>query len=260
MTTERPRTSVADLMTIGNGLCGFLAIAVLADLWAQAGGAGLDDGTLRVCLLLYGIGMALDVLDGAVARRFGSSGLGTTLDTIGDSITFGLLPGLLLVASLHDDPGWTGAVLVAASLYVGGVILRLARFAHHEEAERAVGGAYRPGPFSGMPSPAGGNCVLALVVLSPPAPIAVPAALGIAYLLVADIPYPDKSRAGGVFVAGLLALSFVALAGLVPLEVPAALALLGLLPVALVRVVATWTRPLRSLPTPKAGMDVAAPR
>ena len=37
--TSSPRTTAADLMTLGNGLCGFLAIGVLANLWIEPGDA-----------------------------------------------------------------------------------------------------------------------------------------------------------------------------------------------------------------------------
>jgi hypothetical protein len=58
----------------------------------------------------------------------------------------------------------------------------------------------------------------------------------VAMLLVADFPYPNnKNVVGAGFVAGLLAASFAALAGLISLDVPAAIALVGLLPVAVVR-------------------------
>ena len=260
--TAHPRTSAADLMTIGNGICGFLALAVLAGLWLEPGAAagGLDHDTLVTCLLLYGIGMVFDVLDGPVARRFGSSGLGSTLDTISDTITFGLLPAMLLIASLHGETGWRGPVIVAATLYVVTTALRLARHAKHEADERAravrSGTAPERGEFSGMPSPAGGNCVLAIVVLAPPAPLAVAVVAVVAVLLVADFPYPNNARLGGVYVAALLAASFAALAGLISLDVPAAAALAGLLPIAIVRVLGGWARALRrlgaTLPDPHA--------
>jgi CDP-diacylglycerol---serine O-phosphatidyltransferase len=250
-----PRTSAADLMTLANGVCGFLALAVLADLWVQPG--PLDDDQLRVCLLLYGIGMVFDVLDGPVARRFGSSGLGPTLDTICDTISFGLLPALLLVAVLQDDAAWRGFALIAAAAYVAATILRLARHAKHEADDAAAGREHVRGAFSGMPSPVGGNCVLAVVVLTPPAPVAAAVVLAVAYFLVADIEYPNNSRLGGVYVAALLVASFAALAGLISLDVPAAAALIGLLPVAIVRVVTAWVGSLRRLVHP-VGLDPRA--
>jgi CDP-diacylglycerol---serine O-phosphatidyltransferase len=247
----RARTSAADLMTIANGLCGFVALAALAGLWLESGAAGgeLDHDTLVTCLLLYGIGMVFDVLDGPVARWRGSSGLGPTLDTISDTITFGLLPALLLVASVEDDAPWRALTLLGAAVYVGATMLRLARHVKaeaDEQAAAAVAGT-KPGrhAFSGMPSPVGGNCVLALVVLTPPAPVVVIGVAVVGFLLVADFPYPNDTSFGAVFVGVLLLLSFAGIAGLISLDIPAAVALAGLLPIAIVRVVAGWTQSLR---------------
>jgi phosphatidylserine synthase len=241
--TSNPRTTVADLMTIGNGVCGFLAIAVLANLWIQPGHAigGLDHDTLITCLLLYGIGMVFDVLDGPVARRRGSSGLGSFLDPICDTVTFGMLPALLLIASVHGDSSWREPTVFACAAYVGSSVLRLARHARADAVD------HERGAFSGMPSPVGGNCVLALVVLSPPAPFAALCVVVVAWLLVADFAYPNNTSLGGVFVAGLLVASFAAIAGVISLDVPAVIALAGLLPVAIVRVVRGWARSAAAL-------------
>lgn len=241
MLTPRARFSAADLLTVGNGLCGFLALTVVGRLWLVDPGRGLAHRELVAALLLYGIGMLCDVLDGPVARRFGSSGLGSGLDTICDTISFGLLPALLLVARLSGESGaWVAAALAAACLYVGATILRLARQAW---LERAHADAVLQGtvagdqpPFTGMPSPVGGNCVLAIVVLAPPPALTVASVTLVAALLVADFPYPNnKTVLGAAFVGGLLLASFAALAGLIPLSVPSAIALCGLLPVAVVR-------------------------
>jgi CDP-diacylglycerol--serine O-phosphatidyltransferase len=245
----RPRTSAADLMTMANGVCGFVALAVLAGLWLDSGTAGtvLDHDTLVTCLLLYGIGMLCDVLDGPVARWRGSSGLGSLLDAMSDSVTFGLLPAMLVVASVDDS--WREPTLVAAAGYVGATMLRLARYAKAESEERAaaakLGREPLRGDFAGMPSPVGGNCVLAIVVLTPPAAVAAVGVALVAWLLVADFPYPNNTAFRGVFVAALLVASFAAIAGLISLDIPAAAALIGLLPIAIVRVVAGWMRALR---------------
>ena len=235
-------------MTIANGLCGFLALAVLADLWLESDGATLDHDTLVTCLLLYGIGMLFDVLDGPVARWRGSSGLGAMLDTISDTLTFGVLPAMLVIASV-DDSTWRKATLVAGTAYVGATMLRLARYARSEALERADaaehGRTMVRGEFSGMPSPVGGNCVLAIVVLEPPPAIAALGVAVVAWLLVADFPYPNNRALGGVFVAALLVASFAAIAGLISLDIPAAAALIGLLPIAIMRVAGGWLRALR---------------
>jgi phosphatidylserine synthase len=83
----RPRASPADFVTIANGVCGFLALAVAGRLVLAPHGATarFTHHTLVICLLLYGIGMTCDVLDGLVARRTGSSGMGSTLDVICDA-------------------------------------------------------------------------------------------------------------------------------------------------------------------------------
>jgi CDP-diacylglycerol--serine O-phosphatidyltransferase len=234
------RFSVADVVTVGNGVCGFLGLAVVAGLWVVEPGPGLAHRELVACLLLYGIGMLCDVLDGPVARRFGSSGLGSGLDTICDTITFGLLPATLLVARVHEDDGWTAPALAVACAYVAATILRLARHAwleqaHAEKLARGVAVAVHP-QFTGMPSPVGGNCVLAIVVLAPPPAVSLGVVALVAALLVADFPYPNnKTVVGAAFVAALLAASFAALAGLISLDIPSAAALIGLLPIAVVR-------------------------
>lgn len=221
-------------------MCGFLALAVLAQVWIATPGRGLSHRELVACLSFYGLGMLCDVLDGPVARWRGSSGLGPGLDTISDTITFGVLPAMLLLARVHEDDGWTAPALVAACAYVGATILRLARQAwlereHADAVARGAADTAQP-PFTGMPSPVGGNCVLAIVVLAPPPAVAVGVVALVAVLLVVDYPYPNnKSIIGAAFVGGLLVASFAALAGLIPLEVPSAIALVGLLPIAVVR-------------------------
>jgi CDP-diacylglycerol---serine O-phosphatidyltransferase len=238
-----PRFSPADVVTAANGLCGFLALLVLAGLWIVPPGEGLAHKELVACLTLYGIGMVCDVVDGPIAHRFGSSGLGTYLDTISDTITFGLLPAALLVARLQEDDGWMAVALIVACLYTLATMLRLARNAWLEHA-RAASAPGAPQPeFHGMPSPVGGNCVLAIVVLAPAPLLSAAVVVIVSVLLVANFPYPNnKTVVGTTYVAALLVLSFAALAGLISLKVPSVVALVGLLPIAVVRALQTVFR------------------
>lgn len=235
----RPRPSLADLLTIGNGICGFLALAAAGRLVFAPHGAsaGFTHHTLVICLLLYGIGMTCDVLDGPVARRTGSSGLGSSLDVVCDATTFGFVPAALVIA-ITSGSTWHLAVVVSACIYAGATILRLARFAVMEQSAHELastaGETARRGAFNGMPSPVGGNCVLALVVLAPPAVVCAIATALVGALLVADFEYPNNSSWGGVFVGGLLVASFAGIAGFISLDVPAIIALVGLVPTAAV--------------------------
>jgi phosphatidylserine synthase len=148
-----------------------------------------------------------------------------------------MLPAMLLLVSVGRDEAWRAPIAVAAGIYVAGTMLRLARQAQLELLTDGVGDPHGArGVFAGMPAPVAGNCLLAVVVLAPPAPVVVATAVLAAALMVADFPYPNNHSLGAWFVGGLLAASFAAIAGLISLDVPAAVALIGLLPLAFVRV------------------------
>jgi phosphatidylserine synthase len=147
---------------------------------------------------------------------------------------------MLLLARLHGAHVWQVPLVLITCAYVGSTILRLARYARGEAAAREAvargeSGPQARGDFSGMPSPVCGNCVLAVVVLDPSAAVALTLVGLVAVLAVADFPYPHNAALAGAFVAVLLVLSFAALAGLFSLDVPSVVALVGLLPVGLLR-------------------------
>lgn len=111
---------VPTLLTIGNLLCGFYAIAWLfQEDYAFAAGA----------ILLAAV---LDLLDGAVARMTGSaSELGVQLDSLADLVSFGVAPAMLAhvwaFKPVSSRLGFFVEVLPAA-LFVAAGAFRLARF------------------------------------------------------------------------------------------------------------------------------------
>jgi len=111
---------VPTLLTIGNLLCGFYAIAwAFQEDYAFAAGA----------ILLAAV---LDLLDGAVARMTGNaSELGVQLDSMADLVSFGVAPAMLAhvwaFKPVSSRLGFFVEVLPAA-LFVAAGAFRLARF------------------------------------------------------------------------------------------------------------------------------------
>lgn len=111
---------IPSLLTIGNLLCGFYAVAwVFQEEYALAAGAIL-------------VAAVLDLLDGAVARMTGStSELGVQLDSLADLVSFGVAPAMLAhvwaFKPVSTRVGLFVEVLPAA-LFVAAGAFRLARF------------------------------------------------------------------------------------------------------------------------------------
>lgn len=230
------RPSPADHVTIANGVCGFvgIALALHAALGSQAG--ALSDDLLRPCVLLYVLGVIFDLVDGPIARRMGSSPLGATLDTISDVITFAVFPSVLVVARMDGDAQQLAATAGCAA-FVAAAILRLARHGALEADERAMARAdsrepQKP-PFQGMPTPIGANCMIAVAGLAPPGLVAAAVAVLLAMLLISRFPFPDSSFLGGLYVTGFVIAGLAAFAGLIPFGPPAIALLATLIPTAL---------------------------
>ena len=201
------RPGVADALTLGNASCGVGATLVVVTL-----GTGGD--ALRLVVVLLLAGTVLDVLDGAAARRWGSSSLGRPLDGLADAVTFGLMPAVALGAlGLDGDPGVAAVAVVAGVvIFSGSALLRLADFC-----------ATRCGDphFTGLPSPLAAVAAFDIAFLSPP-PLVI--ALGLAGLgaqMVSPLHYPVQ---GGVIAAlslGGWAFGAAGLSGLVDARIPA---------------------------------------
>jgi CDP-diacylglycerol---serine O-phosphatidyltransferase len=119
------------------------------------------DGKFALAVIAILFASLMDALDGRIARLIkGTSKLGKELDSLGDVISFGVAPALIMYfwnLQYLDKLGW-----FVCLMYVVCVALRLARFNVSSEEESS----WKDNFFEGMPSPAGGIIVLMPLVLS----------------------------------------------------------------------------------------------
>ena len=187
------KISAADMVTLLNGLSGLLAITYILD----------GEMVIASCLIVLAI--VFDGLDGAVARRFGSSHeFGRFLDSISDSISFCFAPALLVYGNLYDKDLGTAwgnmpnALAVIATMFLGSFgILRLARFSSKD---------FKQSHFLGFPTPAmalGVVLTCSLFGLEGSNPLSQGfepdlifiISMVLAFLMVSDVPYPKMNRA-----------------------------------------------------------------
>lgn len=151
------------LITLGNGVCGMIAIFRT--------GMGLAEGRdtyFYSAAWLILAAMIFDALDGFVARLTKTaSAFGAQLDSLCDLVTFGVAPGFLVFAvsrvSLHLDTGhpWERPVQAVCVLYAMCALIRLARFTVETNTDES---SHRE--FAGLPSPAAAGVVAAAVLPS----------------------------------------------------------------------------------------------
>lgn len=200
----RAKRWVADLLTLSNGVFGFLSIAT----WSVELGplSGLDDAYIAAGYI--GLGMIADGLDGIVARAWGSTGLGNALDSISDAITFSVAPAVFLL-NTHETHAGTlvgAAIAAAAFIFLLAGMLRLAR---HQQATHADA-------FEGLPTPWSAAALTAILLVGIPAWAGITATLALAALNVSRIRYPKtRGRTNTRATLAILALSILVIAGLV---------------------------------------------
>jgi CDP-diacylglycerol---serine O-phosphatidyltransferase len=119
------------------------------------------DGKFSIAIIGILFAGLMDALDGRIARLIkGTSKMGKELDSLGDVISFGVAPALIMYfwnLQYLDKLGW-----FVCLIYVVCVALRLARFNVNSEEESS----WKDNFFEGMPSPAGGIIVLLPLILS----------------------------------------------------------------------------------------------
>lgn len=168
------RQIAPNMVTSGNLLCGLFSLMLAVE------------GRFVPAAWLIFFATIFDGLDGKVARSLGGgTQFGLEFDSLADLVSFGVAPGMLLyLVGLRGFFGILGAV--ASCFFVLCVALRLARF----------NVVHVPGPFQGLPSPAGGlfvaSFVLADAVFHPAAMATILALTG--FLMVSSIPYANLKK------------------------------------------------------------------
>ncbi|MEV5891092.1 CDP-diacylglycerol--serine O-phosphatidyltransferase [Nonomuraea fuscirosea] len=181
------RLSAADSLSLGNAVCGFLAVCVLAysaiqQLQVDGGRFTPEPSYFATAIVLLLIGATCDLFDGLVARRFRASAMGAELDNLADVISFGFAPAFMVViwGGFTSQVPFTAVLAAAAAVLVAGVV-RLARFACVKT---------KSGDFMGLPIPMGAMTVISIVLLFQPSVWSLAAVLGVAWLMVSRIEYP----------------------------------------------------------------------
>jgi len=195
------RLSAADSLSLGNALCGFLAVCVLAYSAISQLQAGLtfapDPRYFATAVVLLLTGATCDLFDGLVARRFRASAMGAELDNLADVISFGFAPAFMVViwAGFSDPiPLWL-VLSAAGSVLIAGVV-RLARFACVKT---------KSGDFMGLPIPMGAMTVVSIVLWFEPSPVALAGIFAVAWLMVSRIEYPKpKGQLAAIVLAWIM--------------------------------------------------------
>ena len=119
---------IANIFSLLNLILGFLGIVVLATTPPSV-------NVYTAIFYIVAIASIFDLMDGAIARRSKrKSSIGKELDSLADSISFGILPGLytyiVITTSFTLNPSWLTKIIAfaTASIYIISIVLRLARF------------------------------------------------------------------------------------------------------------------------------------
>ncbi|AMA74480.1 MULTISPECIES: CDP-diacylglycerol--serine O-phosphatidyltransferase [Aneurinibacillus] len=172
--------TIPNLFTVGN-----LFLGIIAMLLAFRG----EPTDLSYAAIMVIIGMVFDGLDGRLARMLNAqSDFGKELDSLSDIVTFGVAPALIMYVVVLGDMGWTGILLTGLFPICGA--LRLARFNSSTSGNT--------GYFVGLPITAAGGVLatLALYHNAFPPIYLVLSMLGLSYLMISNIKYPNFKKVG----------------------------------------------------------------
>jgi len=155
------------MLTLGNLVCGVLAISYVSDAAAAFATSDAARGADRIVHAGWMIllGMVFDGLDGRVARLTRSTTeFGGALDSLSDLVTFGVAPALIAKTIAEHTLGAsdTRMAFVTGAFFAVCAALRLARYnAEHEEPDQAVQ------HFNGLPTPGAAGVLAGLAIVHP---------------------------------------------------------------------------------------------
>lgn len=151
------------LLTLGNGICGFVAITFISKILPSETPITNDNNFAWAGWFIL-FAMVFDMLDGYVARLSKTaSDFGGELDSLCDVVSFGVTPAFLL---LKLGPGWEPNAFLhqvlagIAALYFSCTALRLARFNVANDTDPSSHKRFR-----GLPSPGAAGTVAALAIV-----------------------------------------------------------------------------------------------
>ncbi|HEX2998855.1 MAG TPA: CDP-diacylglycerol--serine O-phosphatidyltransferase [Armatimonadota bacterium] len=143
------KNAVPSMFTLGNLLCGFLAVANVIE--------GSEGAMISAAWWII-IAAIMDALDGKVARLTGTaSRFGVEFDSIVDAVSFGMAPAVLFYQYALSSGGRIGLALGFCFLAAG--TIRLARFNITATTGEKSG-------FTGMPIPAGAGLLASYVLFN----------------------------------------------------------------------------------------------
>lgn len=212
---------IPNTLTMINLLFGTLAVIAMTN------------DRIPTALLLMGICLVADILDGAIARKLKlANELGIQLDSLADVVTFGVLPGMML---FYMGSRYGGAfpdqvaVAILGSLNAASAGLRLARF-NVDERPREY--------FWGLATPAGGMLVAGWlwaqhigrdygfgVADKPWLIIIITLFLVVAYQLPTKLPGLKSPRTGIIIAAVLVVMIIIGFFTIGPISIPAGIIL-----------------------------------
>ena len=162
-----------NMVTSGNLLCGLFSLILV-----------LHGRYIPAAWLVF-FAVIFDGFDGKVARMLGGgSQFGLEFDSLADLVSFGVAPSILLYQV--SVRGLNIGGVVVASFFALCVALRLARF----------NVVHVPGPFQGLPCPAGGLFVSSFVIAGVNLPAWVMACVMAftGFLMISSIPYANMKK------------------------------------------------------------------